>query len=67
MTVRYSSSTAFQMISNIQTKQQAVIVLCRVVNPIQVSNQGVKEGAQFQKVMPVTVRSAPTATSPPRR
>src|SRR5260370_22018293 len=55
MTVRYSSSTAFQMISNIQTKEQAVIVLRRVVNPIQVSNQGVKEGAQLQELMPVLV------------
>jgi hypothetical protein len=40
-----------------QTKQEAVIVLRRVVHPIQVSNQGVKEGAQLQELMPVLVRA----------
>src|SRR5438270_723405 len=55
MTVRYSSSTAFQMISNIQPQEEAIIVLHWVVNPIQVSNQGVKEGAEFQELMPILV------------
>jgi hypothetical protein len=40
-----------------QAQQQTIMVLHRVVNPIQVCNQGMKEGAQLQKLMPVLVRA----------
>jgi hypothetical protein len=47
MKVRYSSSTAFQMISNIQPQQESIIVECWIVNPIQIGNQSVKERTQL--------------------
>ena len=38
-----------------QAKEQAIIVLHRVVNAIQVSNQRVEERAQLQELMPILV------------
>src|SRR5438270_315664 len=58
MTVRYSSSTAFQMISNIQAQQQAVVVQAGIIDSLFVDDQGVGEGTDLQQAIPITARAS---------
>src|SRR5260370_35285162 len=53
MTVRYSSSTAFQMISNIHPQQKTVVEGRWIVEPIFVENEGRRHGTQLQQMVPI--------------
>jgi hypothetical protein len=57
MTVRYSSSTAFQMISNIQAQQQSIIVVTRIIDAVFVNDERVSEGTNLQEVLPIAARA----------
>src|SRR5437868_8864579 len=53
MTVRYSSSTAFQMISNIQPQQQTIVKSGWIIEAIFIQDEGFGQRANFQQMMPI--------------
>src|SRR6266487_5204111 len=64
MTVRYSSSTALQMISNIQSQQQTIIVTTWIIHPFDVGNQGPHQCRQVEEVVPIGIVAGQTRDFP---